>query len=76
MKTRTIFSNKKNGPYLGHKNVSHSNNPTAFFSQPAEVHTVTFERVFDQFNNELVEDWTFLGECEDWELISNFGPTA
>lgn len=76
MKSRAVFSHKKNCPYLGTKDSSHGTNTTAFFSQPGEVHSATFERIYDEFTNELKEDWTFLGESQDWELISSFGPAT
>lgn len=75
MKTRTVHSHKKNQAFLGTKTLVGAINVTEFFSHPAEVHSVTLGRVYDEYTSSLTEDWTFIGESEDWELLSK-GSTA
>lgn len=70
MKTRNVHSHKKNQPFTGTKSLTASTCVTEFFSHPAEVHSMTLSRVFDEYTSSLSEDWTFIGESEDWELLT------
>lgn len=70
MKTRNTKTHKKNGPFLLTKNGNSKMGVTEFFSHPGEVHTMTLDRLYDEYTSDLNEDWTFIGESEDWELIS------
>jgi len=70
MKTRNVRTHKKNEPSLFTKSVAGKVCVTEFFSHPAEVHTMTLGRIYDEYTSDLSEDWTFIGESEDWELIS------
>jgi len=69
MKTRNTYSHKKNEAHWSMKAVGKANHVTEFFSAPAEVHSVTMDRVYDEISGNLTEDWTFIGESDDWELL-------
>lgn len=68
MRTRQINSYRKNAASPFTESVTKSSAVGQFSPNPARPHSTTLRRVFDEYTSGLKEEWTFIGESEEWDL--------
>ena len=76
MKSRTTHTHKKNQVFWAQRESYKGLCVTEFFSQPAIVYSAHLGRVYDEYGPDLTEDWTFIGESEDWEVLTKHSPAV